>query len=231
MNACIKSARGKYIAIWNIDDLRTPESLALQLKLLESDPFAVAASGNFTIVTEFGSKQGQVIDNSKLSKVEHTSGMTLGPFFMFRKEVIHKVGMFDEQLKSGADFDFVLRILSTGLPIFTNEGLGYYLNEGRGASTRPGSRQKLEANFIYLRYGIWNKLDISYLARIARLDHLNIYNDGVPIPVHTVFHQYHETIAQRDSELFEIFTRTNRSFKTFIINVARSLTRSNNEAR
>jgi len=40
--------------------------------------------------------------------------MILGPFFMFRKSIIEKSGVFDEQLIQGADYDLIM--LDVGLP-------------------------------------------------------------------------------------------------------------------
>jgi glycosyltransferase involved in cell wall biosynthesis len=37
-NNCIRSSRGDYLAVWNIDDLRTPDSIAKQAKLLDERP-------------------------------------------------------------------------------------------------------------------------------------------------------------------------------------------------
>jgi hypothetical protein len=38
--------------------------------------------------------------------------MYCGPFRAWKKKVHEKIGYFDEQLKSGADFDLMIRIAS-----------------------------------------------------------------------------------------------------------------------
>ncbi len=49
-------------------------------------------------------------------------GMILGPFFMVRRTLLDKTGWFDEQLKSGADFDLAMRMARCGkgmhIPMF-----------------------------------------------------------------------------------------------------------------
>ena len=45
-----------------------------------------------------------------------------------------------------------------------NEILGAYLDEGKGASTRPDNKQPLERTVIEMRYGISDKIDQRYVA-------------------------------------------------------------------
>ena len=73
---------------------------------------------------------------------------------MFRRELLDKSGLFDEQLFSGADYDFALRILNFGNAKYIKENLGYFLDEGMGASTKPNSKQEIERTVIELRHNI-----------------------------------------------------------------------------
>ena len=38
MNRCIEFASGDYICIWNVDDLRTPDSIEVMAKTLDDNP-------------------------------------------------------------------------------------------------------------------------------------------------------------------------------------------------
>lgn len=157
MNTCIKESTGDCLTIWNVDDLREPDSLEKQVKILNKNPDVDIVNTNFKIVTSFGSKIGQQIDHTIYPESEYTRGMILGPFFMFRKKICEKAGYFDEQLKSGADFDFAIRLAYNGKIMFSEGNGGFYLNEGLGAST-SGNKQPIEKTFIYLRYGIDDKI-------------------------------------------------------------------------
>ena len=153
MNRCIENASGEYLCIWNIDDLRTPDSIEMMAKALDENPDVDFVYGDFTIVPRFGSTEGEFVDNAgreDLLKV----GMILGPFFMFRKSLLEKTKEFDEQLVSGADYDLALRMAHQGKGMHIPHNSGYYLNEGMGASTRPNSKQPLERTVIEMRYGI-----------------------------------------------------------------------------
>ena len=50
MNDCIKHSKGKFLAIWNVDDLRTSNSLELQFKALKGNNNAGFSFGSYKIV-------------------------------------------------------------------------------------------------------------------------------------------------------------------------------------
>ena len=200
MNACIKAARGRYLAIWNVDDLRTPGSLEAQVRALEADPQAGVAFGDYMIVWSFGSREGRLVRDRLRPRSEQHRGMLLGPFFMFRAELCQRAGLFDEQLRSGADFDLALRLLSHAPATATSGLLGWYLNAGLGASTAPGSRQHLEKNLIYMRYGIWDKFEIECLPQLRGYDVHRIVNNGIALPVADLFRDYDAVMERRAAE-------------------------------
>ena len=153
MNRCIENATGDYLCIWNVDDLRTPDSIEIMAKVLDENPDIDIVYGNYNIVTRFGATEGQYVDVEPYIP-ELKIGMIIGPFFMFRKSLIEKSGVFDEQFISGADYDLALRLVRNGKAHFMPDVLGYYLNEGLGQSTKPDSKQALERTAIELRYGV-----------------------------------------------------------------------------
>lgn len=168
MNRCIRKAKGEYLAIWNVDDLRTRDSLENQLKTLQNNPGCDVVHGSFLVVRSFGSTHGVLVDSTQyVSKhKELTRGMTIGPFFMFKKRILEKSGIFDEQLKSGADYDLAVRMAIHNPNVVCVPGiLGYYLDEGKGASTRGDGRQPTERTLIELRYGIYDKIEKIWLEK------------------------------------------------------------------
>ena len=152
MNRCIENASGDYLCIWNVDDLRTPDSIEVMAKALDDNPDVNFVYGNYYIVPSFGSTNGQYVDET--GKEEYLKvGMILGPFFMFRKSALKKSGVFDEQLMSGADYDLALRLAFNGKGLHIPLNLGYYLNDGQGLST-GNRKQPIERTVIELRYGV-----------------------------------------------------------------------------
>ena len=181
MNRCIEYATGDYLCIWNVDDLRTPDSIEVMAKALDDNPDVDFVYGNYTIVPNFGGTQGQYVDETGRED-ELTTGMILGPYFMFRKSILEKSGVFDEQLVQGADYDLALRLAFNGKGLHLPINLGYYLNEGLGQSTKPDSKQPVERTVIELRYDI-RVLEPQLVPYTRTYDIENIIVDEEKIPV------------------------------------------------
>ena len=150
-------------------------------KALDDNPDVDFVYGNYFIVPEFGATKGQFVDESGREN-ELKTGMILGPYFMFRKSILKKSGVFDEQLVQGADYDLALRLAFNGKGLHLPVNLGYYLNEGLGQSTKPNSKQPLERTVIELRYNI-KVLEPNLVPQTRAYDVQNIIVDEKKIPV------------------------------------------------
>ena len=181
MNRCIEYATGDYLCIWNVDDLRTPDSIEVMAKALDENPDVDFVYGNYIVVPKFGSTEGQYVDETGRED-ELTTGMILGPYFMFRKSLLEKSGVFDEQLVQGADYDLALRLAFNAKGLHLPINLGYYLNEGLGQSTKPDSKQPIERTVIELRYNI-RVLEPHLVPYTRSYDVGNIIVDEEKIPV------------------------------------------------
>lgn len=182
MNRCIKEASGELVTIWNVDDLRTPNSIESQVNAIIGNDADIAI-GDYTIVRRFGATGGSVVKHRNIDTKEYKRSMVFGPFVMFRKSLCQKAGYFDEQLKSGADFDLSIRLAYNGKVTIAKDLLGYYLNEGKGASTRPNSKQPAERTVIELRYGIFDKIDLSFLPRTIEysIPYITFFSESFPV--------------------------------------------------
>ncbi len=185
MNDCIDAATADIVTIWNVDDLRTPDSIERQYVALRDAPDAGVAYGNFMIVGEFGSPSPQGRDAlvREVPQAEHRRSMIAGPFIMFRKALCKQAGMFDEQFRSGADFDLAVRLAFHARFVYVPHMLGYYLDEGLGLSTRPNSTQPVERTVIELRYGIYDKMDFNYLPAASGYTIPSVLRKGEWIPL------------------------------------------------
>jgi len=152
-NSCILNSDSEYICLWNVDDKRSKNSLRIMSEALDRNNNVDIVYGHYYRTRKYKNIYGKLVDASKSTHLLKV-GMILGPFFMFRRRLIEKAGYFDEQLYSGADYDFAMRILSHGKAMYLKKNLGYFLDEGLGASTRPNSKQAIERTVVELRYGI-----------------------------------------------------------------------------
>lgn len=204
MNKCIKEASADLLTIWNVDDLRTPNSIELQVLAFENG--ADIVYGDFIITKKFGEENGKYISFAKFENKpeEFTRSMLLGPYMAFRKSLILKSGLFDEQLKSGADFDLAIRLAFIGKTLRANGLLGYYLNEGKGASTRPDSKQQIESTVIELRYGIYDKIDYDLIPETTKYSINNILINGENHNINEYLKNHSKIISDRYNQWHKI---------------------------
>jgi len=197
MNRCIKEARGEYVTIWNVDDLRTTDSLEIQMKILDENSDIALTYGDFIIVSEIGKTIGKLVNLPEFTRKEFIRSMCCGPFPMWRKEIIKKIGYFDEKLIQGADFDLMIRI-ALNYKMKKNKGiLGYYLNEKAGLSTRIGSLQPIERTVIELRYGIYDKIDFLYYKKALEYKVYEVFFDNQWFPIKDFYNNYENLIKNR----------------------------------
>lgn len=166
MNRAIEFASGDCLALWNVDDVRTPHSLEAELAVLDANPDIAMTYGDIVSVCRPGDTVGTRVTSPEFSQAEFMRSCH-GAFQMWRRDLHEVVGLFDEQLRSGADFDLWVRVAASRPMKKTHGLLGYYLNAGLGLSTRKGGLQPLERTVIELRYGILDKLDYRYVRSAA----------------------------------------------------------------
>jgi len=196
-NRCIRESSGEYLAIWNIDDLRTQDSIEKQAQYFDTHPDMDVVSGNFTFVYSFPSTTGRFVKNSNLSFKELNKSMKLGPFFMFRKSLLEKAGLFDEQFRCANDFDLAMRFLYHGGIHILPDNLGYFLDEGVGASSKKGSLCPVESTVIQLRYGIYDQIDYQFIPAALRYNIYNLKIDGQWVPVSQFIPDYEVMLEER----------------------------------
>ncbi len=202
-NTCITESNGEYCAIWNFDDLRSPDSIERQVRAFLDDPSLDAVGGDYTVVKTFPSTEGELVLHDHLSEIEFTRDFHLGPFFMFKKSVCEHIGKFDEQFFCANDFDFALRIALNGKVGMVKSNLGYFLNEGQGASTNPNSVCPIEATAIRLRYGIYDQIDYRLLKKALKYNIYNIKSGDEWIPIDSLVKRYSDILEERYNMWYE----------------------------
>ena len=114
-NTALKYAQGEYVAFLDADDLWCPQKLQKQINVLDTN----SGIGFVYTDNEFVDENGQFIENYT-RKVKLISGNILLelycdfflmiPSVMVRRSCLNVVGSFDENLKVGEDYDFLLRL-------------------------------------------------------------------------------------------------------------------------
>ena len=203
-NRSIAQSRGDFLACWNVDDLRIEDSLERMTMSLEADIESGWTYGDFVVTNQFGSQKGHTVVTPEWSRHLATRGAIGGPFFLWRRRLMHKVGWFDEQFASGGDFDFTVRLSLHSRGVRSPGIHGYFLNERSGLST-SGDLQPVERTVVQLRYGIYETLDSFYLNSSLKYRVRHILQPGhVWIPIEYLLPGYDQLIKHRHRAAWRI---------------------------
>jgi glycosyltransferase involved in cell wall biosynthesis len=115
-NAAIRAATGSHVAFLDSDDLWLPHKLELQMDAFRAAPDVGLVYSGFHVVDSDLSFVGRVeapdpsvaLRNSLLLEDENVSVQMTG---VVRRDVIDVAGLYDENLSTCADCDFVCRVL------------------------------------------------------------------------------------------------------------------------
>lgn len=184
------AARGRFVAIWNVDDRRTTDSLVRQVQAMERQPECVMCYGPYLRVPAYGSHEGLHVDTPEFRKQWARRSFSIGGAFMlFRREVQDLAGPFDEQLTVAVDMEYGLRLAVAGHPLLRVDSLlGYFTSEQKGLSTRGdmNERGRLETQQVYQRYAVYDKLNpaLDLNAQPFLLDELQVGEKSIPLTVY-----------------------------------------------
>ncbi|HWK03600.1 MAG TPA: glycosyltransferase [Puia sp.] len=170
-NRGIKLAKGEYITVWNVDDIRFPDSILQQAKSLDDHPDCALVYGDMycsKIYGEAGSKVTNAPAWTASKNKEFYRTYHMSCFQMWRKSVHSAIGYYDEQFRCSADFDFQIRTALHFPFVKAPELLGIYL-EAQPHKLSSNGLQRYENNVIHLRYGAYENLDLPTLAKAVKL--------------------------------------------------------------
>jgi len=131
INLGIKFASGKYLAILDSDDFWAPNKLEIMIPFLEKNPdvglvysngYGVSAAGD--ILYEFLPRNHQ--ETNDPNRVLLDCYTLLPNNSVVRKDVINKVGIFEETFRAAQDHDMLIRLAENTKFAFLPEFLFYY---------------------------------------------------------------------------------------------------------
>jgi GT2 family glycosyltransferase len=195
-NRGIMLANGEYLCIWNVDDIRTPDSIIDQAETLDKNPDAELTYGDFYYMFKYPIPSNVLVRNKDflMDRRAFFRSHQIGCFPMWRKRIHSKIGYFDEQFKLVGDFDFQIRVARKCCIIKTDKVLGYYLEFVPEKLSSNIWLQCIERNTIYIRYGmfdLFNWLTLIPIIRTYKINHIYYKSKIFPLsenfPSHFTF--------------------------------------------
>lgn len=196
MNRGIRASSGEYVCIGNVDDVRADDSVEREMRALDEHPAALVTYGDYVRIGAVGATDGRLEVMPEFDQESFVRYYSCGPFPMWRRAAHATVGVFDEQLRSGADFDLMARMALAGPMVHVGGSLGFYLDVGEGLSTR-GDLSYVERTVIAMRYGDFDIIDTRYLPRARRYAVRRLMQEGVWHDVAEFVPGYAERMRQR----------------------------------
>lgn len=163
-NRGVAESHAEYLANWNVDDRRTPDSLELMAATLDANPEAVMTYGDTIGIREIGQTTGDwqiQAEYGPKTRKRFLHSHFIGCFQMWRRSIHERVGFYDEQFKLAGDYEFQIRTAHF-FPLKKTAGnMGYFLKGGGGKRlSQQHNIQNTEQAAIGMRYGIYFKIHI-----------------------------------------------------------------------
>jgi len=197
-NRGITLSKGEYITVWNVDDVRFPDSLLQQSEALDRNPEAFIAYGDIWVSEIYG-ECGNFCTNSPADNhnKDFFKQYHISCFQMWRKSIHETIGYYDEQFKCVADFDFQIRAALHFPFVKTAEPSGIYL-EGETNKLSANGLSNIERNVVYLRYGAYQHLNIILLPQTKKLYEQNkmlFFGEWHDFKEHIPFDEWYKAIG------------------------------------
>lgn len=118
LNTALSSARGKYIATFDADDVMPPGRLKLQVDYLEKEPLVGCVGGQAVRIDDKGKLLPKKDKKRKVCRYEFSQALAMalvvgGGVAMYRREAMDAAGGYDPAIKI-QDFQMTLKVARAG---------------------------------------------------------------------------------------------------------------------
>lgn len=127
INKGFRQARGSILGWLNSDDKYAPGAIAKVVETFESHPEIALLYGNGSILDDAGDvvRVFDEIEPFSLWRLVHFLDYVLQPAAFFRRNAVLQVGLLDERLEFGMDWDLWIRLAAHHDVLYLEEQLGF----------------------------------------------------------------------------------------------------------
>ncbi|MBW7990851.1 MAG: glycosyltransferase [Planctomycetes bacterium] len=156
-NLALSKTMGQYIIPLDADDMITPDFIAKHLQEFEKHPEADLVYCDDYLIDENSNpirviKRPEYINTKLLIRDLFHNGFPIVPFrTCFRRSVLDKIGLFDEELLVGEDYDMIRRFVRHGLKMHHLQNALYLRRMTSDSLSRNYSAQKAKCHFEVIR--------------------------------------------------------------------------------
>ncbi|WP_250658235.1 glycosyltransferase family 2 protein [Alkalimarinus coralli] len=235
-NVGIRMARGKYISIFDSDDLMLAGKLSSTVQALINNPGAALALTNYQMITETGeiSRDNVLADYHTLQSLPKKSsnqgyhlidktdayrGLVQSNFIATSSVILNKKhlslnDLFDEQLKNADDKEMWLKLAYDHDIVFVDKILHQYRLRS-GSITFRGYEKRVDGIISVIDKQFSRKLEPSLIDLLNQQKALHFYNAG-----YSCYEQDNRPLARY---YFYKSIRLNKSIKTFKMLIATTI--------
>ncbi|MFA5173388.1 MAG: glycosyltransferase [Candidatus Paceibacterota bacterium] len=120
LNIGLKQASGEYIARLDADDLSFPERLEKQLSFMEKNEDFALVGSSAVLINEEGKivgKKNKPIEFFEIKFHSLLKNPFLHPSLFFKKEILAKVGNYNENFSFAQDYELTSRLINLGYKV------------------------------------------------------------------------------------------------------------------
>jgi hypothetical protein len=160
-NMAISSSTAPLITNMNVDDLRAPDSLQTQVEFMKSHPWVDVGYQDFYYMLDRDLDWTSIVNIGAVSKLSPVTLTELAWFVInpphngpiWKRELHINLGLFDESLRSAGDYEFWMRVSSSGgiFAKMSKSTVGYFVNP-TGMSTSVDSPSTNEEHEVREKY-------------------------------------------------------------------------------
>ena len=123
LNVGFSLAKGDYYTWTSDDNMYKPNAIKYMVNYLNTNPNTDLISCQFDFIDEEGNFERLFFNGLKREMIDLTKNCNIGACFMYRREIVQKVGNYDESYFCAEDYEYWCRIALAGNIEYLSENL------------------------------------------------------------------------------------------------------------